>query len=249
MNQTPLEPVCVNHSNQVTYVRCSRCENYICTDCMRSASIGYQCPSCASDSTPVIKGINRNRFIPNQKNTQVTKFLSILLIVIFLFQELTGTLLVKSFALFAPLVTSGEWWRLITAGFLHGSIIHLLFNVYILWVLGSQLENIVGKAKFILIYFGSLLGGSLASYLFSPFGSYSIGASGAIFGLMGAMLIVGRKRNLDISQITTLVVINVVIGFVLSGIDWRAHLGGLAAGAFITWVLINATSLKGKNQR
>ena len=216
---------------------------------MRSASIGYQCPSCASDSTPVIKGINRNRFIPNQKNTQVTKFLSILLIVIFLFQELTGTLLVKSFALFAPLVTSGEWWRLITAGFLHGSIIHLLFNVYILWVLGSQLENIVGKAKFILIYFGSLLGGSLASYLFSPFGSYSIGASGAIFGLMGAMLIVGRKRNLDISQITTLVVINVVIGFVLSGIDWRAHLGGLAAGAFITWVLINATSLKGKNQR
>ena len=216
---------------------------------MRSASIGYQCPSCASDSTPVIKGINRNRFIPNQKNTQVTKFLSISLIVIFLFQELTGTLLVKSFALFAPLVTSGEWWRLITAGFLHGSIIHLLFNVYILWVLGSQLENIVGKAKFIIIYFGSLLGGSIASYLFSPFGSYSIGASGAIFGLMGAMLVVGRKRNLDISQITTLVVINVVIGFVLSGIDWRAHLGGLAAGAFIAWVLINATSLKGKNQR
>jgi len=215
---------------------------------MRSASIGYQCPSCASDSTPVIKGINRNRFIPNQKDTPVTKFLSISLIIIFLLQELTGTLLVKSFALFAPLVTSGEWWRLITAGFLHGSIIHLLFNVYILWVIGSQLESIVGNVKFLTIYFVSLLGGSLASFWFSPFGSYSIGASGAIFGLMGAMLVVGRKRNLDISQITTLVAINVVIGFVLSGIDWRAHLGGLAAGAFITWVLINATSLKEKNQ-
>jgi membrane associated rhomboid family serine protease len=216
---------------------------------MRSASIGYQCPACASDSTPVIKGINRNRFIPNQKNTPVTKFLSISLIAIFLLQELTGTLLVKSFALFAPLVTSGEWWRLISAGFLHGSIIHLLFNVYILWVIGSQLESIVGNIKFIIIYFVSLLGGSVASYLFSPFGSYSIGASGAIFGLMGAMLVVGRKRNLDISQITTLVAINVVIGFVLSGIDWRAHLGGLATGAVITWVLINATSLKEKNQR
>jgi membrane associated rhomboid family serine protease len=216
---------------------------------MRSASIGYQCPACASDSTPVIKGINRNRFIPNQKNTPVTKFLSISLIAIFLLQELTGTLLVKSFALFAPLVTSGEWWRLISAGFLHGSIIHLLFNVYILWVIGSQLESIVGNIKFIIIYFVSLLGGSVASYLFSPFGSYSIGASGAIFGLMGAMLVVGRKRNLDISQITTLVAINVVIGFVLSGIDWRAHLGGLATGAFITWVLLNATSLKEKNQR
>jgi membrane associated rhomboid family serine protease len=216
---------------------------------MRSASIGYQCPSCASDSIPVIKGINRNRFIPNQKNTPVTKFLSISLIAIFLLQELTGTLLVKSFALFAPLVTSGEWWRLITAGFLHGSILHLIFNVYILWVIGSQLEIIVGNIKFIIIYFASLLGGSLASYLFSPFGSYSIGASGAIFGLMGAMLVVGRKRNLDISQITTLVAINVVIGFVLSGIDWRAHLGGLATGAFIAWVLLNATSLKEKNQR
>jgi membrane associated rhomboid family serine protease len=216
---------------------------------MRSASIGYQCPSCASDSTPVIKGINRNRFIPSQKNTQVTKFLSISLLVVYVFQFLLGDVLIANFALFAPSVANGQWWLLITAGFLHGSIIHLLFNVYILWVLGSQLENIVGKPKFIIIYFVSLLGGSLASYLFSPFGSYSIGASGAIFGLMGAMLVVGRKRNLDISQITTLVVINVVIGFVLSGIDWRAHLGGLAAGAFITWVLINATSLKEKNQR
>jgi membrane associated rhomboid family serine protease len=216
---------------------------------MRSASIGYQCPSCASDSTPVIKGINRNRFIPSQKNTQVTKFLSISLLVVYVFQFLLGDVLIANFALFAPSVANGQWWLLITAGFLHGSIIHLLFNVYILWVLGSQLENIVGKVKFIIIYFVSLLGGSLASYLFSPFGTYSIGASGAIFGLMGAMLVVGRKRNLDISQITTLVVINVVIGFVLSGIDWRAHLGGLAAGAFIAWVLINATSLKGKNQR
>ena len=204
---------------------------------MRSASIGYQCPSCASDSTPVIKGINRNRFIPSQKNTQVTKFLSISLLVVYVFQFLLGDVLIANFALFAPSVTNGQWWLLITAGFLHGSIIHLLFNVYILWVLGSQLENIVGKTKFIIIYFGSLLGGSLASYLFSPFGSYSIGASGAIFGLMGAMLVVGRKRNLDISQITTLVVINVVLGFVLSGIDWRAHLGGLAVGAITAFVV------------
>jgi membrane associated rhomboid family serine protease len=216
---------------------------------MRSASIGYQCPTCASDLTPVIKGINRNRFIPNQKNTPVTKFLSTSLIVVYVAQFLLGNVLIANFALFAPSVTNGQWWLLLTAGFLHGSIFHLLFNVYILWVIGSQLESIVGKINFLIIYFVSLLVGSFASYLFSPFGSYSIGASGAIFGLMGAMLVVGRKRNLDISQITTLVAINVVIGFVLSGIDWRAHLGGLAAGAFITWVLLNATSLKERNQR
>jgi membrane associated rhomboid family serine protease len=206
---------------------------------MRSASIGYQCPSCASDSTPVIKGVNRNRFIPNRKNTPVTKFLSSSLIVVYVAQLLLGDVLIANFALFAPSVANGQWWLLITAGLLHGSIFHLLFNVYILWVIGSQLESIVGKINFVIIYFVSLIGGSFASYLFSPFGSYSIGASGAIFGLMGAMLVVGRKRNLDISQITTLVVMNVVIGFVLSGIDWRAHLGGLTTGAIITWILAN----------
>ena len=240
---------CINHFSLETYVRCTRCENYICTNCMKHASIGYKCPSCASGSTPVIKVINRNRFIPNQKNTPATKFLSISLVVVYVAQFLLGGVLIANFALFAPSVANGEWWLLITAGFLHGSIIHLLFNVYILWVIGSQLEIIVGNIRFLIIYFVSLIGGSLASYWFSPFGSYSIGASGAIFGLMGAMLVVGKKRNLDISQITILVVINVVIGFVLSGIDWRAHLGGLAAGAFIAWVLLNATSLKEKNQR
>ena len=138
---------CKEHPSSETNVRCSRCEDFICTNCMVPASIGYQCPSCASDSTLVIKGINRNLFIPSQKNTQVTKFLSISLILIFVLQELSGPFLVKNLALFAPLVTNGEWWRLISAGFLHGSIIHLLFNVYILWVLGSQLEKLLGKSS------------------------------------------------------------------------------------------------------
>ena len=216
---------------------------------MRSASIGYQCPECASDSTPVIKGISKNSFIPNQENNQATKFLSIALISIYVAQFVLGDILISNFALFAPSVSTGQWWRLLTAGFLHGSILHLLFNVYILWVLGSQLESILGKRKFIVIYFVSLIGGSVASFLFSPFGTYSIGASGAIFGLMGAMLVVGRKKRLDISQVAVLVILNVVIGFVLSGIDWRAHLGGLAAGSLIAWVLLNATWLKEKNQK
>jgi len=248
LNQAPIEPVCINHSEQITYVRCSRCEKYICTDCMRPASIGYQCPDCASDATPIIRGINKNSFIPSQVNNQATKFLSISLITVYVAQFVLGDILISNFALFAPSVSTGQWWRLLTAGFLHGSILHLLFNVYILWVLGSQLESILGKTKFVVIYFVSLIGGSIASFLFSPFGTYSIGASGAIFGLMGAMLVVGRKKRLDISQVAVLVVLNVVIGFVLSGIDWRAHLGGLAAGALIAWVLLNATWLKEKNQ-
>ncbi|MDA3027083.1 MAG: rhomboid family intramembrane serine protease [Actinomycetota bacterium] len=215
---------------------------------MRQASIGYQCPKCASNSTPVIRGISKSRFIPSPENNQVTKFLGISLISIYVAQIVFGDILISNFALFAPSISTGQWWRLLTAGFLHGSILHLLFNVYILWVLGSQLESILGKTKFIIIYFVSLISGSLASFLFSPFGTYSIGASGAIFGLMGAMLVVGRKKRLDISQVAVLVVLNVVIGFVLSGIDWRAHLGGLAAGSLIAWVFLNATWLKEKTQ-
>jgi membrane associated rhomboid family serine protease len=205
---------------------------------MRPASIGYQCRECASDSTPIIRGISKNSFIPSQENNQATKFLSIFLITVYVAQFVLGDILIANFALFAPSVSTGQWWRLLTAGFLHGSILHLLFNVYILWVLGSQLESILGKINFVVIYFVSLIGGSIASFLFSPFGTYSIGASGAIFGLMGAMLVVGRKKRLDISQVALLVILNVVIGFVLSGIDWRAHLGGLAAGMITTGILI-----------
>jgi membrane associated rhomboid family serine protease len=215
---------------------------------MNSASIGYQCPECAGNVTKIINPVQQRRFIPTRQKAKVTKFLTISLIVVYALQSLLGDILIANFALFAPSVSQGKWWLLITAGFLHGSILHLFFNAYILWVVGGQLESIVGSIRFGIIYFVSLLVGSIVSYLFSPFGSYSVGASGAIFGLMGAMLVVGRKIRIDISQITTLVILNVVLGFVISGIDWRAHLGGLFAGALITWILFNATSLKDKTR-
>jgi membrane associated rhomboid family serine protease len=237
LSQTPVDPVCYIHDNEVTYVRCSRCEKFICVKCMNSASIGYQCPECAGNVTKIINPVRQNKFIPTRQKAKVTKFLTISLVVVYLFQSLLGDVLIANFALFAPNVSKGQWWLLITAGFLHGSILHLFFNVYILWVVGGQLENIVGSIKFTIIYFVSLLGGSLASYLFSPFGSYSVGASGAIFGLMGAMQVVGRKIQIDISQITTLVIINIILGFAISGIDWRAHLGGLIMGIFISTLL------------
>ena len=248
MSQTPNEPVCYIHNNEVTYVRCTRCEKFICVKCMNPASIGYQCPECAGETTKIVNPIRQNKFIPSRQKAKVTKFLTISLVVVYALQSILGDILIANFALFAPNVSNGQWWLLITAGFLHGSILHLFFNAYILWVVGGQLENIVGSNRFAIIYFVSLIGGSIASYLFSPLGSYSVGASGAIFGLMGAMLVVGRKIQIDITQITTLVLINVVLGFVISGIDWRAHLGGLAAGALITWFLFNATSLKDKTR-
>jgi len=246
LSQTPNEPVCYNHNNEITYVRCSRCEKYICVKCMNPASIGYQCPECSGNVTKIINPIQQRRLIPTRQKAKITKFLTISLVVVYALQSLLGDILIANFALFAPSVSQGKWWLLITAGFLHGSILHLFFNAYILWVVGGQIESIVGSIRFGIIYLVSLLGGSIASYLFSPFGTYSVGASGAIFGLMGSMLVVGRKIRIDISQITTLVILNVVLGFVISGIDWRAHLGGLFAGSLITWILFNATWLKDK---
>jgi len=214
---------------------------------MNSASIGYQCPQCAKDTIPVIRNIQATGF--RDKDIKVTRFLASSLISIYVIQLVFGDILIQNFSLFAPAVSGGQWWRLLTAGFLHGSILHLFMNVYILWVIGNQIEKIIGSVKFSVIYFLSLIGGSLASFWFSPFGSYSIGASGAIFGLMGAMLIIGRKMRLDISQVAFLVGINVVLGFVLSGIDWRAHLGGLFVGVISAYLLTNATLWKEKNQR
>ena len=107
----------------------------------------------------------------------------------------------------------GEWWRLFTSAFLHGSFIHIAFNMYVLFFLGPTLERILGHARFTVLYLLAALGGSVASYWFSDLGTVSVGASGAIFGLMGALIVAGRRMRYDISQVLLLLAINVAIGF------------------------------------
>ena len=175
-----------------------------------------------------------------------TKRLIIIIGAIYLLQVLSKSLIGPNWAVFMfglhpPAVANGDWWRLITATFLHGSLLHLGFNMLALWILGAQVENYLGSKKFLLLYFVSAIGGSLASFYFSPPATFSIGASGAIFGLMGAYIVIGKKLRADVSQIMVLLLINVVLGFTVSGIDWRAHLGGLVAGAVFTKVLLSAT--------
>jgi rhomboid protease GluP len=175
-----------------------------------------------------------------------TKRLIIIIGAIYLLQVLSKSLIGPNWAVFMfglhpPAVANGDWWRLITATFLHGSLLHLGFNMLALWILGTQVEIYLGSKKFLLLYFVSAIGGSLASFYFSPPATFSIGASGAIFGLMGAFIVIGKKLRADVSQIMILLLINVVLGFTVSGIDWRAHLGGLVAGAVFTKVLLSAT--------
>jgi membrane associated rhomboid family serine protease len=128
------------------------------------------------------------------------------------------------------LQATNQWYRLITVALTHAGLLHLGFNMYSLMVLGNPLEAAFGPRKLLIVFFVSLITGSLASAYFASVYSYSVGASGAIFGLFGAFAIVGSKIGADFRSIVVIIGINFVIGFAMGGVDWRAHLGGLIGG-------------------
>jgi membrane associated rhomboid family serine protease len=131
---------------------------------------------------------------------------------------------------FEYLQLTNQWYRLFTVALTHGGILHLGFNMYSLMVLGNPLEAAYGKQKFLIVFFFSLLTGSLTSAYFASLYSASVGASGAIFGLFGALAIVGKRIGADIRSIVVIIGINFAFGFAIGGVDWRAHLGGLIGG-------------------
>ena len=137
------------------------------------------------------------------------------------------------------LQVTNEWYRLITVALTHAGLLHLGFNMYALLVLGNPLEAAFGARKLLLVFFFSLLTGSLTSAYFASATSYSVGASGAIFGLFGAMLIVGNRIGAEVRSIYVIIGINFAIGFALGGVDWKAHLGGLIGGLISAKVVLN----------
>jgi membrane associated rhomboid family serine protease len=138
------------------------------------------------------------------------------------------------FGMWPEAVHHGQWYRLFTAPFLHANVEHILFNMITLAIVGSPVEAELGKVRFLAVYLLSALGGSVASYLLSSSNELGVGASGAIFGLMGAYFVLARRRGWEVTNIGVLIVVNLVIGFVSSTIDWRAHVGGLVTGAVVT---------------
>ena len=146
--------------------------------------------------------------------------------------------IINKFCIYGPDIRAGEYYRLITGIFLHGNIIHLAFNCYSLYVIGTQIESFYGKFKYLLIYFFSGLCGSLFSILFNQ-NAASIGASGAIFGLLGSLVYFGYYYrvylgNVVKSQIIPLIIMNLILGFILTGVDNFAHIGGLLGGFIIS---------------
>lgn len=134
-------------------------------------------------------------------------------------------------------VENGEYYRLITVALLHGGLWHLAFNLFALHALGTPLENYFGRKKYAIILLVSLLSGSTLSVLFNPAYVYSIGASGMIFGLFGALALIGERAGIEWRSILVIIGLNFAIGFALGGVDWRGHLGGLIGGTLATLVL------------
>jgi membrane associated rhomboid family serine protease len=148
--------------------------------------------------------------------------------------------LVTDGALSRATVADGDWWRLVTSGFLHAGLLHLFFNMFLLWILGTMLEPAVGRLRFALIYFVSLLAGSFGALVAQPHG-LSLGASGAVFGLAGAAFVVLRHRGVDPMQsgLGFFILFNLLLSF-RPGISVGAHIGGLLGGALAAWLMYYA---------
>jgi membrane associated rhomboid family serine protease len=139
------------------------------------------------------------------------------------------------------IAVDGQWYRLLTSVFMHWSILHIGFNMLVLIMLGPTLETVLGHFRFTVLYILAGLGGAVASYCFSPLATASVGASGAIFGLMGALIVAGRRLRVDVTQVVVLLAINLAIGFIPGGsVDWRAHVGGLVVGALVSAIFVLA---------
>lgn len=247
-------PVCPRHPDRPSYVRCQRCGRPACPDCQRAAAVGFQCVDCVNETqraTPEVRTVYGGA-VATGKPLVTFGIIAACVVVYALQMLIPGDWVYKQFAynniFAAPQYGAFEPWRMITSAFLHSpdSLLHILLNMYTLWIFGQALEPILGRLRFLALYLISAFGGSVGYLLLNPLlvpgqGLVGlVGASGAIFGLFGAMLLVQRQRGGDSRQLWVLIAINGVIGFLIPHIAWQAHLGGLITGGLCAAVLAYA---------
>jgi membrane associated rhomboid family serine protease len=230
--------VCYRHPKRETGVRCSNCERPICPDCMTSTPVGMRCPECARQSTKVR---TMRSLTTDPTLTYILIGINVVAGLGSLYGGNVGTeggSLTDAWELSRAQLADGDLWRLVTSGFVHRGLFHLLANMLALYILGTMLEPALGRRRYALIYFVSLLCGSLGVLLFSA--DESAGASGAVFGLMGAAVVVARSRGLNLmeSGLGLWLGINLLITFTIPNISIGGHLGGLVGGALAALVLV-----------
>ncbi|WP_406105350.1 rhomboid family intramembrane serine protease [Streptomyces sp. NBC_01003] len=248
-------PRCYRHPDRETGIRCARCDKPICPECMVSASVGFQCPDCVRGGSGTGHGpaASRPRTITGGTIAAdprlVTKILIGINVAVFIAVHVWDRLL-SDFVLIgawppAPFVpdqgvAGGEWYRLVTAMFTHQEVWHIAFNMLGLWWLGGPLEAALGRARYIALYMVSGLAGSALTYAIAGPSEQSLGASGAVFGLMGATAVLVRRLNYDMRPVIGLLALNLLFTFTWGNIAWQAHVGGLVAGVVVGYAMVHA---------
>lgn len=247
------QPVCPRHPDRVTYIRCQRCNRPVCTECQRPSQVGVLCVDCVREHQRSLPSHQRAPRVTDRHGQPVplATYIIIGITVLVYVLQWAGQLIpgfpdIYGLFLYSPLHTSwvalelsqltGESlfqpWRMLTSALVHSmaSPLHLLLNMAVLWLIGRQIEQILGAAKFTAIYVLSAFGGAVAVLFLAPPNSAVVGASGAVYGLFAALWMIGRRLGADTRGITILIIINFAFSFIASGISWQGHLGGFLTG-------------------
>jgi membrane associated rhomboid family serine protease len=227
-------------------VRCTRCDRPACAACLREAPVGYQCVDCVAAGARSQPRTSTILWAQPTGPSVVIPILIAINVAVFVvtvaqagsLSNNTSALLFQQWALQPEAVAHGAWWQLLTSGFLHIGPLHLAFNMIALWVIGRDLEQVLGRARFLVVYLVSLLGGSLVVFAFANPASNTAGASGAVFGLMGGLAVVLMRLRLSPRPALTIIVLNVIISFAVPNISILGHLGGLAFGTALTAAMV-----------
>ncbi|CAB4946494.1 unannotated protein [freshwater metagenome] len=235
--------VCYRHPDRETGVSCQRCGRFICPECQISNAVGYLCPE---DGRVTVATRIKN-------DTRATLTIGLILVTVLVYVgQLMSNGEVTYSLIYSPNLTISEPWRMLTAGFLHSesSFMHIALNMYSLYIFGSVLEPLLGKARFLALYLLAIFGGSVAVLLFDAPNSLVLGASGGIFGLMGAYFVILRSLGQGGGQLTAIIGLNLVIGF-LPGLNiaWQAHIGGLIVGGIVAFAYARTRAPKDKSKQ
>jgi membrane associated rhomboid family serine protease len=231
---------CYRHPQRQSYILCQRCGRTICPECQTQASVGVHCPECVAEAkrkAPKRKPAVVTAFRKGSDKPVVTLTIIVINLVVFALQFVTNDL-VTGYLLYRPIYTFVEPWTMITSLFVHGSVFHVGLNMLALYLFGPVLESLLGRTRYLALYFVSGFGGSVAVLWFSdPLGGV-LGASGAIFGLLGAFFVIQRKLGGNAVQLLIVIGLNLALGFFIPGISWQAHVGGVIIGALIALIFL-----------
>ncbi|MGO1053802.1 rhomboid family intramembrane serine protease [Crossiella sp. CA198] len=244
MTQPHTLPGCTRHPETPTGLSCIRCEKPYCYRCLTDGSVGKQCPDClAEGKKSQRRGVNLVGNEDEHVRPIVMPVLIALNIVVFAItvvqagsvNNLAASWVYDNGAMWNLAVAGDQWWRLITSAFLHVALWHLAVNMLSLWMLGQELEPLFGRIRFLLLYLLSAVGSAVAVFLFSE---GAVGASGAIFGLLGAVVVVFIRKRQSLQPLLMVFGLNVVFGLVIGNVSWVGHAGGLVTGALVAAGLI-----------